>query len=137
MNLATLRVEGNDVSLATMLSSLALEPDQSWTKGEPRRVGTYSSSGFNATVADAENPGELLLDIRAFLVTCRERRDVLRALSLSMELHIGFTVGDSEQFVASLDFRPDDLAALGELGIALCVTAYPTSDEANAEDEAT
>jgi hypothetical protein len=137
VNLATLRVEGDEGALTTMLSSLALEPDRSWKKGERRRVGTYSSSGFNVIVGDAENPRELIVTIRTFLATCRDLRDVFRAPSLSVELDIGFTVGDSQQFVAGLSFDPADLAALADLGIALCVTAYPTSDEANAEDDAT
>jgi len=137
VNLATLRVEGDEAALTAMLSSLALEPDTSWKKGQTRRAGTYSSSGFNVTVADAATPKQLLVVVRSFLAECREFRDILRAPSLSVELDVGFTVGDSEQFAANLRFDPSDLLALGELGITLCVTAYPTSDEANAEDEAT
>ena len=109
MNLATLRVEGDEAALTAMLSSLALEPDTSWKKGQTRRAGTYSSSGFNVTVADAATPKQLLVAVRSFLAECREFRDILRAPSLSVELDVGFTVGDSEQFAASLRFDPSDL----------------------------
>jgi hypothetical protein len=51
----------------------------------------------------------------------------------SAELSIGFTVGDSEQFVAGLEFSASELRAISECGISLSITAYPTSDEANAE----
>jgi hypothetical protein len=138
MNLATLRVEGTDSDLEALKKALSLESDAHWSKGERRRNGSvHASSGFNATVADAKNPKELIGLIRAFLVLCKNKQIVFPRLNLEAELAVGFTVGDSEQFVASVEFSPSDLLSCAECGITLSVTAYPTSDEANAEENAT
>jgi hypothetical protein len=137
MNLATLRVEGKDSALDALKKALSLECDSQWNKGDKRRNGgVHALSGFNATVADAGNPRELVSLIRAFLARCKEKGIVFPCLNVEAELAVGFTVGDSEQFVASVEFSPSDLLSCAECGISLSVTAYPTSDEANAEENA-
>lgn len=134
MNLATLRVEGDEATLLSLVNRLGLDIDTSWRKGEPqRRGGEHQSSGFCATVADAENPNEMLRRIRDFMKKCRAAEISFMSEGLSAELAVGVTVGDSEQFVAFVDLSVADLASLGELGIGLSFAAYPTSDEANAE----
>ena len=138
MNLATLRVEGTDSALESLKTVLSLECDTQWKMGDKRRNGrVHTLSGFNATVADAKNPGELTELIRSFLVQCKDNKIVFPNLDLSAELAISFTVGDSEQFVAGVEFSPSELLLCAECGITLSVTAYPTSDEANAEENAT
>ena len=138
MNLATLRVEGTDEALQAMRDLLGIEPNQTWKKGEPkRRGGCFSHSGLSATIADedAQNPVEMIGAIREFVSNCKERNFVFSAPSLSAEIAIGVTVGDSVQFVAFVDFSAADLLALGALGVDLSIAAYPTSDEANANDQ--
>jgi len=138
MNLATLRVEGTDSALESLKKALCLECDTQWKKGDKRRNGrAHTLSGFNATVANARNPGELEGLIRSFLAQCKNNNIVFPSLDLSAELAVGFTVGDSEQFVAGVEFAPSELLLCAECGITLSVTAYPTSDEANAEENAT
>jgi hypothetical protein len=132
MNLATLRVEGTDEALQTVRSTLSLVPDSMWKRGEPkRRGGFFSSSGLSATIADAKNPGEMVVAIREFVAECKARNFVFSGSGLSAELSVGVTVGDTEQFVACVDFPASDLLSLGVLGVELSITAYPTSDEAN------
>ncbi len=136
MNLATLRVEGTEEALASLRGTLRLEADATWKKGEPkRRGGHHSSAGFNATIADASNPDEMIVAIRNFSAMCKEQGVSFVRPSLSAELSVGVTVGDSDQFVASVALSASDILLLGTLGIALSVTAYPTSDEANAIDQ--
>lgn len=136
MNLATLRVEGTEEALASLRDTLCLEADATWKKGEPkRRGGHHSSAGFNATIADASTPGEMIVAIRKFFAKCQEQGVGFVSPSLSAELSVGVTVGDSDQFVASVNFSASDILLLGSLGIALSVAAYPTSDEANAIDQ--
>jgi hypothetical protein len=138
MNLATLRVEGADSALDSLKKALSLECDTQWKKGDKRRNGSlHTSSGFNATVADAINPRELESRIRSFLAECNNNNIVFPGLDLMAELAVGFAVGDSKQFVAGVEFSPSDLLLCATCGITLSVTAYPTSDEANAEDNAT
>lgn len=134
MNLATLRVEGTDSSLEVLKKALPLVCDAQWSKGDSRCNGSvHTSSGFNATVADAGNPRELSRLIRAFLVQCKEKGIVFPSLNLVAELAVGFTVGDSEQFVAGVEFSPSEVLSCAECGVTLSITAYPTSHEENAE----
>jgi hypothetical protein len=134
MNLATLRVRGSDDVLQALCTTLGLVPDSTWRKGDPkRRGGSFPTSGFSATIVDAKNPAGLVVAIRAFVARCQERNIVLSAPHFTAELSLGVTVGDSEQFVACVDFSASDLLSLGHLGVELSIAAYPTSDEANDE----
>jgi hypothetical protein len=136
MNLAMLRVEGTDEALQTVRNTLGLVPDSMWKQGEPkRRGGFFSSSGLSATIADAKNPGEMVVAIREFIAECKARHVVFSGSGLSAELSIGVTVGDTEQFVACVDFSASDLLSLGALGVELSIAAYPTSDEANEDNQ--
>ncbi|MGO4152579.1 hypothetical protein [Cupriavidus sp. YAF13] len=133
MNLATLRVEGDDETLALLCDALGRNFDNTWKKGEPkRRGGTHTLSGFGLTLADSDNPGEMVASIRQFLAECKVLGLAFSGTNLSSELAIGVTVGDSVQFVAFVDLTVADLSLLCSLGINLSVAAYPTSDEANA-----
>jgi hypothetical protein len=138
MNLATLRVEGLDSDLESLKRVLSLECETQWKKGEKRRNGrVFTSSGFSAAIADARTPRELMGLVRSFLTQCNTKNIVFPRLHLSAELAVAFTVGDSEQFTASVKFSPSELLLCAECGINLSVTAYPTSDEANATNNAT
>jgi hypothetical protein len=138
MNLATLRVEGADDSLESLKTAISLNIDAEWKKGDKRRGGlSHELSGFSTTVADASNPVELMQMVRAFLAQLNDKGIVISSASLEAELALGISVGDSEQFVAGIELSPSELLALGERGIALSIMAYPTSDEANAEENAT
>ena len=133
MNLATLRVEGAEDILESLKSAISLTIDAEWKKGDKRRNGAYHElSGFSATVADAKSSIELMQMVRDFLAQWNERGIVISCCGLEAELALGITVGDSEQFVAGIELSPSELVALGERGISLSITAYPTSDEANA-----
>lgn len=136
MNLANLIVEGSDDALQAVSSLLGREPDSTWKKGAPkRRGGHYSISGLSVTIADSQYPSEMVVAIREFVTECQVRVLVFSSLGLSAELSIGVTVGDSEQFIACMDFSPSDLVSLGVLGIGLSIAAYPTSDEANEDGQ--
>lgn len=132
MNLAVLRVKGPERSLNEVRRSLNLVCDAEWEKGDKRIGGRVSdASGFNATIADANNPNQLIESVRIFLSDCKAKKVVFPSLELVAELDIGFTVGDSDQFVGSVEFSVPELLLFCECGISICVTAYPTSDEAN------
>jgi hypothetical protein len=132
MNLACLRVEGPEHLLEAIKSAAPATADSSWKAGEKKkRGGVHSLSGFSATVVEAPHPVALLKGIRTFIETCLTRQ--LRIPEgVTAELAVGITVGDSEQFVASLDLSAQDMARLAKLNINFSFTAYPTSDEANA-----
>jgi hypothetical protein len=100
MNLANLIVEGTDDSLQAVsgLSDLfGREADSTWKKSAPkRRGGHYSISGLSVTIADSQNPSEMVVAIREFVTECQTRNVVFFGLGLSAELSIGVTVGDLE-----------------------------------------
>jgi hypothetical protein len=132
MNIASLTVTGDCTSLDAIRQTLPEKPESEWVKGDARRNGrVYEDSGFDLTIADVETPGELVEKVRAYLAVCRVRGLTFAVPSISAELRVGFSVGDSRQFIGSVDFSLSDLRDFAELGIGLSVTAYPTSDEAN------
>jgi len=136
MNVATLRLEGGSEDLALLAKCLGLRPEQEWKQGEKNRAGVlHRSSGYCSTIGDTSTPAELLTAIRAFVAKCQKNAATFS--SVRAELSVGVTVGDSEQFVAVVEFSPSDLQAIATLGLTLSVAAYPTSDEANSEANAT
>ena len=125
MNLALLRVEGEEEMLELIIEHMDLKPEQRWKAGEERRTGQpYRTSGFSTTVADSPNPAQMLVRIRAFLETCKSRSTDF--LDVQAELSVGVTVGDDEQYTAVLEFTHTVLRQLADLGITLSVAAYPS-----------
>lgn len=134
MNLATLRIEGDDAALTSAVTQLGLSVDTRWRKGEPRhRGGTHQLSGLNATVADSDNPNAMIQSVREFLAKCQASKFSFIASGLSAELAIGVSVGDSEQYVGFVEVPSSDLTALGSLGVSLSFAGYPTSNDESAE----
>jgi hypothetical protein len=131
MNRAILRVEGPDEALHFLRTTSGLTVASTWRAGEPTSRGPRAASGFAIDVADAPSPVEMVKAIRPFLAECARRQVDFAAGGLSTELSIGVTAGDSVQFVAFVDLPVADLRRLSDLGIALSVAAYPTSDAAN------
>jgi hypothetical protein len=136
MNLAILRIEGAEEALADFCNQLNVHATSTWKAGDPRRGGKFfTSCGLSVEIADADNPGAMLLAIREFLAKCAAKNISLSDYGLIGELALGVTVGDSVQFVAGIDLSAADLLSLGTLGVELSLTAYPTSGEQN-EDAA-
>ena len=132
MNLATLFVEGESNDLNIIANQLDLKQETQWEKGGINRKGNiHSTSGFQTTIADADDTEELMNSIRSFLDKCKNRKIVFSPEIFTVELSLGFTVGDSEQYAAGVSFSPLELLMLSESNITLSFNAYPTSDEAN------
>jgi hypothetical protein len=133
MNLAVLRVEGKDDALKNVLEVLRCKPDTTWKKGESKhRGGKHGKSGFTSLIAEAATPRDMVTAVRRFLTECCAQVVSFPDHGLTAELSVGVTVGDSAQFVASIELTRDDLSMMGSLGLSLNVSAYPTSDELNA-----
>ncbi|MEX0702792.1 MAG: hypothetical protein WD069_11920 [Planctomycetales bacterium] len=131
MNVAVLRVDGDESALADLQRRMKLETDEfsAWAAGETTLLGrSHERSGFRMTIADEKTQGELVEVIREFVRYCAEEGIRFDTNGLSAELGIGMTVGTSEQFTASVRFAPEDLIAIGRLGVELCVSAYPACD---------
>ncbi len=132
MNLAILRAEGTHDALGKLRIALDHKVDRNWQVGDEIRDGQIQlASGFSIVVADVATPKELVATIRKFLANCKALELTFSGDSgVSGELSIGISVGSTEQFSASVDFTPSDLAMLSELGLRLTLSAYPTSDAA-------
>jgi hypothetical protein len=105
MNLADLRLSGKDEVLNDIVEKLNLTVASRVKAGEPRRGGrVHETSCLTISIADAANPGAMLEEIRSFLAKCQKRNPKPFGNDVEAELSIGFTVGDSIQFVASVDF---------------------------------
>ncbi|WP_341501459.1 hypothetical protein [Gallaecimonas sp. GXIMD4217] len=132
MNVAQLWITGSEADLATVCSLLALDPDSSWRQGDKIRNGkVHEDNGVGISIADANSPRELVEDILLFVARCEVSNINFKKFSLAADLSLGYTVGDSEQFAACIEFTDQDLLRLAGLGISLSVWVYPTSDEAN------
>jgi hypothetical protein len=130
LNVAALRLSGNDALLDDIVRKLGLKVASRSKAGSPRpRAGIYAASTLNALIADAASPAAMLGQVRAFLAECRGHDSTLFASGIDAELSIGISVGDSGQFVASVDLSSAEIRDLAALGLSLKFAAYPRSDE--------
>ena len=135
MNMAVLQVEGDDESLDALVTVLELVVDRRWEQGnDSRRGAKHSRSGFSVLISDAPSSKQMSEEMRGFVATCEMRCVSFTMFNVSAVLSIGVTVGDSSQYTAGLRVSTEDMAALCAIGLPLSITAYPTSDEVNAED---
>jgi hypothetical protein len=130
LNVAALRLTGNDALLDDIVRKLGLKVASRSKAGSPRRrAGTYAASTLNALIADAASPAAMLGQVRAFLAQCRGQGSSLFVSGIDAELSIGISVGDSGQFAASVNLSSAEIRELADLGLSLKFTAYPRSDE--------
>jgi hypothetical protein len=130
MNLATLRMSGTDTSMDAIVDALKLNVVNRVQVGDPkRRGGVHDSAGLTADLVDADTPAAMLQAVRAFLNACEALGSTPFRDGISAEISIGVGVGDSVQFVVSIDFSPAEIRQFASIGLSLNVTAYPVSDE--------
>lgn len=135
MNIATLYIYGADEDLDRLTALLGASGTSRWKVGDPRQKGkVYESSGIEFDLADSDTPRDLVDEVRRCVSRWHAEGISLARLNLTGELSIGFTVGDSAQFAAHVEFHAVDMLTLGTIGIALSIAAYPTSDRANEFD---
>ena len=107
-----------------------VEPSACWHKGDRQHRGrTAVEHGISFILQEQPSWIEALPAVQQFI---RSNESMLRSANAegaSIELSVGVTVGEVTSFAPSLDFAPPFLQQLGTLNIALCVSAYPTSDE--------
>jgi hypothetical protein len=123
MNIATLKVHGDDDGLADVRDGLPTEPDSDWQKGDVKPDGRVRiDSGFYVAIGADQNPDQLLKRIRDYLAECAARGIHFERADVAAELRISFTTERGEA-TPSLDFTLADLTLLVEMGINLSITA--------------
>ncbi len=124
MNIATLKVYGDDAALSDIRDGLPVEPDSDWKKGDVRPDGRVRiDSGFYVNLATDQNPALLLKQVHAFLVECQARGITFDVAPVAAELRIAYTVSDPTPGAPTLDFSLAELALLIEMGITLSITS--------------
>jgi len=123
MNIATLKVHGDDEGLADIRDGLPTEPHGDWQKGDVKPNGRVRiDSGFYVAIGTDQNPDELLKQIRHYLAECQARGIHFERSDVAAELRVSFTTERGEA-TPSLDFTLADLSTLVEMGITLSITA--------------
>lgn len=123
MNIATLKVHGDDDGLADIRDGLPSEPHGDWQKGDVKANGRVRiDSGFYVSIGTDQNPDELLKQIRHYLAECQARGIHFERSDVAAELRISFTTERGEA-TPSLDFALADLSTLVQMGITLSITA--------------
>lgn len=124
MNIATLKVYGDEDALTDVRDGLPVEPDSDWKKGDVRPDGRVRiDSGFYVNLAADKNPAALLKQVHGFLIECQARGITFDAPSIAAELRIAYTVGDAAVGAPTLDFSLAELGLLLEMGITLSITS--------------
>lgn len=124
MNIATLKVYGDDDALADVRDGLPVEPDSDWKKGDVRPDGRLRiDSGFYVNLAAETDPAMLIKQVHGFLTECQARGIDFNAAPIAAELRIAYTAGAAAAGIPSLDFSLAELNLLIEMGITLSITS--------------
>ena len=128
MNLVSIVIEGDQQHLHSIKNNLNITTDSSWQKGTQTPSGKLrEKSGFTACISDCLTPSEMMGKLINFLHHLdNEYINFYQLEELSAHLSIGFTVGDQQQFVATIDFSKEIFDLLSKLGLNLSVSAYPS-----------
>jgi hypothetical protein len=123
MNIATLKVHGDQEGLDDVRDGLPTEPSSDWEKGDVKPDGRVRiDSGFYVAIGTDQNPDALLKQIRDYLAECEARGIHFERSDVAAELRISFTTERGEA-TPSLDFTLADLSRLVDMGITLSITA--------------
>ena|SRR5471032_105817 len=124
MNIATMKVHGDEEGLADIRDGLPTEPDSTWQKGDVRPDGRVRiDSGFYVAIGTDKDPDALLKQIRHYLAECAARGIHFERSDVAAELRVAFTVAEGGAIAPSLDFSLADLRTFVDMGISLSITS--------------
>lgn len=132
-----LRAWGKDFNVDKFLVSSSLEPLTVWHIRDPRSPISnpsgrqHSNSGMNVSVSERAF-SDLLGQIEDAMQFVRRNREELRRLNKTEGVEgicLDFPVEDRAVAVQRDTFPPELLAAIGDLGIQLAVSRYPSPDK--------
>lgn len=124
MGLAVLRASGAKFDARFFASTQAIECDAVWRAGDCRLGETpHKESGFNLTVAEADQPFEVTRRAAAWLNERRGLVEALRASGATAHLDIALFLS-AERPTQSVQFDPAFTVLCAELGLTLEVSAY-------------
>lgn len=135
-----LRVYGNAFNAKSFVASSMLTVDSHWVKGEMRFPGSTAiqtindSSGVRIVASDAEftELSKQIEDTIVFLLKHHSAIGKLTAYSGVEGAVLDFGVNIYPPGWASFTFPPELLSLAGSVGVALCLSVYPTESEVDA-----
>lgn len=134
-----LRVYGNEFDVASVLVSDVLTVDSHWVKGEMRFPGSSvirtlnDSSGVRVVVSEADFT-DLKKQISDAVEFLREHHSAARTITTYPGVEgavLDFGVNIYPPGWASFTFPPELLSLAGSVGVALCLSVYPTETDAD------
>jgi hypothetical protein len=122
MNIATLKVHGDDEGLADIRDGLPTEPHGDWQKGDVKPDGRVRiDSGFYVAIGTEQDPNELLKQIRFYLGECRRAASISNVPMSMPSCASPSHATRAHQRRASTSLA--DMTMLVEMGINLSITA--------------
>jgi hypothetical protein len=104
------------------------KPDRAWKAGVPDVIGRIpKTNGFNLCIAEGGEWTAVAALIRRRMRSLSPMIRDGRKIGAKFEIDIGVMLGGGKYWTRSTRFGPRDLAPLLDLGVELCVSAYPPS----------
>jgi hypothetical protein len=106
-----------------------VKPDGWWLKGVPDRLGRVPpNSGFTLFLGQGGEWKAVATLLRRRIRALSPMIRAGRKIGAEFELDVAVMLGGSSYVTRSARFGPRDLTLLADLGVELCVTAYPVSE---------
>jgi hypothetical protein len=106
------------------------KPEGAWKAGVPNADDRIpKTNGFNLFIAEGGEWKPVVALIRRRLRSLAPMIRDGRKIGAQFQLDIGVMLGGSKYWTLSTRFTPKDLAPFLDLGVELCVTAYPPSSD--------
>lgn len=127
-----LRAAGDEFDVDAFLADCEVPPFKVFRRGQPRSSSKLNQqSGLNFSVSDAEMT-DFDLQLEDATLFFREKREFVRRLTAFPGVEgvsIDFGVAIRQPYGAGFRFPPELVATIGDLGVELEISTYPTSDE--------
>jgi hypothetical protein len=130
--ICVLRATSRAHGLGALLSRFPRwKPDSWWQAGTPDHHGRVRThNGFNLFVGEGREWKRLRVPMMRRLRALAPMISLGREFGAHFVLDVGVTPGRREFWYLEARFTPEDQALLAELGVELCVTAYPVAEAA-------
>ncbi|WP_220718661.1 hypothetical protein [Agarivorans litoreus] len=129
MNIAVLRIQGNEKEIDVVKALYPFNIIGEWEKGDSiSRTRFFSSSGFSVDLPDADSPTEMLNNIESFFNELSSSSINFVNLNLTANLDVGLGVGECEQYAAEYEISLPLMELALKVGASISLTAYPVNE---------
>lgn len=137
-----LRINGKTLDIQALLDTLEIEPYQWWKKGDllsndGLRTGTFKYSGAKFDVSEADmDKFDLQLEDAIFFLT-KNKADISKIVTFTgvEDVILDFAIAIGDTFTHTDKLSPNFLGIVGNLGISVTLSHYPTCDDEDDDSE--